>query len=258
MIRTLNFTGRHRITREATRITLHEKSNGLVGFDAELTLGHLDLPADAKIYLEAAFKTTFIRFPWGTVGNINPPNERILTLEQPKLATFRIKIVEAIDNGLGRLLAVGDHIRPEGFQDGVRRRISLFRVNYSNELTKEIWRLSFDDDGPILDLNNMPGINDIVHQETFRALVYPELVRQILKAVLEEGINDEPDSWKVRWLRFAEKQTIEALPPFTDGELDIEHKEWINAVVEGFSKKFKLVENFKKQKQVGGVEPESV
>lgn len=249
-IRTLNFTGRMRILREEALITLQTEPSGAVAFDAKLDLGRLALPGDAKVYIEAAFKTTFMRFEWGTVTQPAPAEDRRLTLlEQPRLTHFRVKVVQSAATGLGRLLAVADRIAPEGLQDGEKRNVSLFRVNYT-KLDHEIWQLGFDDAGPVLELQNMTGIKEIVRQEAFMALVFPELIRQVFKQIFADGIDDvtaDPLSWQARWLKFGEQQARKRLPSLGNDEPDAIHEDWIDDVLKNFGKRLKLVAKFKKR-----------
>lgn len=259
MIRTLNFTGRQRIPREAARITLRLDVGGAVAFDAELSLVGLEFPATAQVFIEAAFKTAFMRFDCGTVGEFAPPaNRRLDRLPQPTLAHFRVKVVEPVVVGPGLLLAVADHIAPEGLKGREQRRVALFRVSYVSEMKDEIWRLDFDDAGPILELQQMTGMKEIARREDFMALVYPEVMRQILKKVLfEDEIDDpqaDPNSWQARWLRFGAQQAGQASPTLDAGVASADHDDWIAEAVVGFSRRLKLVSKFKKRFGSGEVE----
>ncbi len=253
MIGTLNFTGRLGIHREEAQITLRREAGDSVSFDAELDLVRLELPADANVFVEAAFKTTFMRFSWGTVARLSPPDDRLLgKLEQPDLAHFRVKVVESAAKGLGRLLAVADRIRPEGVRDGAKRRVSLLPVDIQKSLADEVWQLDFKDDaGPRLELaQTIQGINHIARQPAFMALVYPEAVRQILERAFKDGY-DHPefdrDSWQSRWVRFGMHHARYAPPRLWDNEIGVEHRDWINDVVAGFSRQLKLVPEYKRR-----------
>ncbi len=261
MIRTLNFTGRRRIPREAARITLRPDVGGAVAFDVELSLDGLELPPTAKVFIEAAFKSAFRRFDCGTVGEFAPPeNRRLDGLPQPLLAHFRVKVVEPAAAGPGLLLAVADHIAPAGLKGRAQQRVALFRVSYESEMKEEIWRLDYDDAGPILELQQMTGMKEIARREDFMALVYPEVMRQILHRVLfVEKIDDpqaDPNSWQARWLRFGAQQAGEASPALDAGVVSPEHEDWIGEAAAGFSRRQKLVSKFKRR--FGGGEAESL
>jgi hypothetical protein len=252
MIRTINFTGRKRISREAARITLRPEAGGAVAFDAELDFNGLALPPKARVYIEAAFKTTFMRFEWGAVAQLTPPDDRRLSrLKQPALAHFRVKVVESTTRGFGRLLAVADHIAPEGTRGGEKHRVSLFRVNLPpTGLADEVWKLGFDLDGPILDLSSqIPGIKDIVRQEAFMALVFPSVVRQVFARIFDDGYDDpnlDVSSWQSRWLRYGYQLVGESHPQLQDSEPNEDHDKWIDSVVTAWCRRQKVVSNFKR------------
>jgi hypothetical protein len=256
MIRTLNFTGRKRIPREAAKITLHRDAELAVAFDAALDFNGLVLPPDARVFVEAAFKTTFIRFDWGTVAKPMPPEDRRLSrLGQPALAHFRVKVVEPVQGRLGRLIAVAFHLAPEGLRGEEKRRVSLFRVNIQpGTLADEVWRLDIDPPdgaGPILELNpQISGIKELTRQEAFMALVFPNIVRQVFARIFGDGNDDatcDRDSWQSRWLRFGGQFAKRPNPPLADGKPEDAHTEWIDEVVSEWSRRQKLVSNFKKR-----------
>ena len=230
-----------------------------MAFDAELFLDGLELPATAQVFIEAAFKTAFVRFNCGTVGKFAlPANRRLDRLPQPQLAHFRVKVVEPAATGPGLLLAVADHIAPTGLEGRKQQRVALFRVSYESEMKDEIWRLDYDDAGPILELQQMTGMKEIARREDFMALVYPEVMRQILRRVLlVDKIDDpqaEPNSWQARWLRFGAQQAGEAAPALDAGIASLEHEEWIGDASASFSRRQKLVSKFKKRFGVGEAE----
>ncbi len=253
MIRSINFTGRRRVPKDRASITLRTLPSGHVAFDADLDLSGLDLPPDAAIFIEAAFKASFMRFAWGSVAAPTPAaDRRLIKLAQPALAHFRVKIVASARHGLGRLLAVGDHIAPEGIRSGLASRVPLFRVSYTAELVDEVWRLSFEDDeGPILELQALAGIKDFVRQEAFGALVFPQVLRLILQRIFDvERVDDvdfQPEAWPARWLKFGAQLSGRAHPALNGDERQAEHDRWIDAVVSGWSRRNKVIPNFKRR-----------
>ena len=243
MLRTLNFTGRKRILRDEAQISLKNDTGGGIIFEAELDFTRLELPLDSQVFIEAFFKTTTERFSWGTVGKNTPPNERQLKrLSQPELASFRVKVVEPNANGFGRLLALADHISPEGLRGVTGRRIPLFRVNLTDGLTDEVWSLDFDESGPILDLNRgILGIKERVKDGPFMGLVFPDVMRKVFHKIRDDGNNDtqeDCDRWEQRWLRFGAKLAGHPYQPQ-------EHDEWINEVIGQWSRQHKIVAKFK-------------
>src|SRR5688572_1332590 len=104
MQRTLNFTGRRRIPRSAARISLRRGEDGAVTFDAELVLTSFGFPAEARVFVEAFFKASFMRFDFGLVAQpMVPEDRRLVRLAQPSLARYRVKIVAPTADGLGML-----------------------------------------------------------------------------------------------------------------------------------------------------------
>lgn len=250
MLRTLNFTGRKKIPREAARISLQREAGGVV-FDAELDLAEFELPPQARVFIEAFFKTAYERFAWGTVSDLTPPDDRRLKrLAQPELANFRVKVVEPSASGAGRLLAVADYIAPEGLQGTGKQRMPLFRVNARDELADEIWRLDFDDSGPILDLNRgVAGIKECVREEAFMALVFPAVMREVFAKIFADACgdsDDDRDGWPARWLRFGVQLANRPLPPSTGDEPSNDRDEWVDEVVIAWSRRQKIVANFKR------------
>lgn len=249
MLRSLNFTGRKRITQDCVNILLYERENGWLAFDADLYLSKHTFPPKAKVFVEANFKATFMRFDWGSVDNLLAPENRYLSkIEQPHLARFKVKVVEPRSDGFGRLLAIADQIRPKDQNSSIKRRTSLFRVSHTKSLEDELWRLDFDDYGPILELNINSGIQEVVKEGLFMGLLFPEIIRQILVRILKDGIsdpNEDKDAWQCQWLHFA-LRFYKKQAPIADDPLTAEQLEWVNEVVSAFSRKNKLVDGFRK------------
>ena len=75
MLRTINYTGRSKITRDEVRITLTDEPGLEPSFDAEFEFLQR-FPDDSAIYVEAWYKETLQRFSFGTVGNVTRPADR--------------------------------------------------------------------------------------------------------------------------------------------------------------------------------------
>ena len=240
MIRSFNYTARQRLSK--THAVIHLRPDGT--FDADLNLTPFELPDAARVYLEAYFKGTLLRFDFGAVGQLRPPADRRLTprLPQPEVALFRLKVVAAEAGRRGLVLASGERILPRLARGGPGARQPLFRTHLQR-LEAEVWRLEFDDDGPILNV-------DPTHRETaradaaFAALVYPDVVRRILGRVL--GEHDDPDTlddWRALWLRFGRQLTGEPNPPREDPAAG---EDWINQVVARFVERHKLLSHYQR------------
>ena len=137
----INSTGRKRINREHVRIMLTEVGGGLAPtFTAEIQLpAELKLSPSAKIYVEPYVKSSSMRFDFGTVGQMSPPTNCVLSdIDAGATILFRVKVVDETEE-VGRILASANGIRPEQDADGDDRR-PLLPVR-SVDLGEEIWRL---------------------------------------------------------------------------------------------------------------------
>lgn len=243
MIRRFNYTGRRRIRRSAVRVRLSEEG-ARRRFDAEIDLEGLDLPREAKLFVEAYHRTAYRRFPFGTVGDPRPPADRSLDGIPVRRPLFRVKVVAAGD-GLARILAAADRIVPEETRRDEDARQSLLPVEYE-DLGDRVWALDLDSDWPRLRLNRrFEGIREAARSgREFVALVYPEVFRAILKRALDEGCFD-PDSddedWGTLWLRFACRELGRPPPPSHGGA---DAADWIDEAVNAFCARARVAPSF--------------
>lgn len=254
MIRKFNYTERQRISKTNAVIRLMPAGDRTT-FEAELTLTQLGLPPEARVYVEAYFKGTVMRFDFGLTGEFRPPADRRLhRFPQPELAFFRVKIVDE-SHRKGLLLASCDRLMPFVAKGGQTNRQTIFRVQ-TVRMENEVWRLRFDDEGPVLELNEgIECIKETARNDVaFAALVYPALVRQVLSHVLLEEKHDDPDTeddWRGLWLRFGKEMSKERPPRHDDEEAVCE---WIDKVITRFSSRHKFLINYRKALRAGDVE----
>ncbi|MCA1733375.1 MAG: hypothetical protein LC732_07195 [Acidobacteria bacterium] len=240
MLRKLNFTERVRIPKEAVHIALR-REGGVLAFDAAISLDRLAVASDAEVWLDAYYRTSFMRFDLGTAGALRPPPDRRLTaIDSGNVVRFRLKVVDPRDR---RILAIADGITVAEREEG-GRRISLLPVNF-RDLGEEVWALDFDDaGGPTLELNSrVDGIQRMATADPkFFALVYPAAIRQILGAILFIERHDpfeEGDEWWTLWIRWAAGI---AGPPPADDDDDLIRRAWIDDVARKFCGDRKVVE----------------
>lgn len=202
----INSTGRKRIRRESIRIRLAEQGNGLPPrFTAEISLDSgLNLDPDARVYLEAYVKSSSMRFDFGTVAAISPPERCVLSdIDAGAYVLFRLKVV-AVGTPAGKVLASADGIRPT--DDSGDKRKSLLPLR-TLDIGEEIWRLEVDkDSGPSLILNSrLPGIADRLKTDLLlQGAIYPEIVRQLAQRILREGgeYDEEDSQWVEDWKKW--------------------------------------------------------
>ena len=239
MKRRLNHTGRQEIAREHVPVTVRPfQGDEVPVFDMELKLASYDFPADARVRVDAWRSNAVQRWDCGTVGDLNLPGdeERVLT-EVPVSAQFRVLVVAG--DGSGLLLGHAPKIQP------VLPRESLLPVRESEDLGAEVWRVDFGDglDRPELLINrSVDGISEVVrHDEVFRALVMPSVLRTILVHIAMVEMQDPADEegpW-AGWFELARAlEPDDELPRITLTSDESERAEvalWIDKVVANFS-----------------------
>ena len=240
MIRRLNFTGRSKIPLKRISMTLLPSGNGhRKAFDAEYDLQGLGLHPDAHVYVEAYNRSQYMRFDCGTVGApVMPANRELTQIDPTARPLFRVKVVDK-SSELARILAVADKIIPIDQTDTEQDRRSLVYVRFV-DLGNRIWELDLDCDWPELQINErIEDRREIARSdEAFQALVYPQVVRQILTKIIDEGSDDEdtdPNDWPSLWLRFARSlPNVGPLPEGTGEAADLEKQNWVDRAVDSF------------------------
>jgi hypothetical protein len=245
MIRRFNYTGRRRISRSRVRIRVAEQGQRR-GFDAELGLDGLGLPAEASIFVEAYHRAAYRRFDFGTVGAPRSPSERWLDGIPVRKPLFRVKVVLG-ENGVARILAAADKVVPEDSDRREEARQSLLPVEY-DDLGDRIWALDLESDWPRLRLNRrFEGIREAARSgPEFLTLVYPEVFRAILAKALDEGRFDpdcDDEDWGTLWLRFACRELGRPRPP---EESDGGAAEWIDEAVNAFCVRTQSASHFER------------
>lgn len=243
MLRKLNFTKRQRIPRQAIDLALRRNVSGVLEFDATLDLSKLALPSDARIFLEASYRSSYMRFDFGTVGALRTPESRTLDeIFSDNTVHFRLKVVDQSAE-VGRLLAVADEITLSAIEEGSGDTVPLLPVNFT-DLGNRIWNVDFSGaTGPLLELNR--NVEEIAHiarrDDRFFALVYPAAVKEILTYILvvERFEGDEEGEWWSDWLRWA-RQFSEAETP-RDAD---EARQWIEDVVSTFAARHQCLQRF--------------
>lgn len=239
MIRRLNFTGRRSIARRRITIRLHASAHGAYGFSADYDLAGLGFPADASVLVEAYNALSYMRFDFGTVGARRDPDDLQLWEVTPRpLPRFRLKVVDR-SGSTGLLLGVADRIVALREEQDPGERQPLLPVDFC-DLGERVWRLDLSD-WPVLELNQrIDGIVDEARTgDGFLALVYPEVVRQILYAIVIEQEQTDPDfddsEWTSLWLRYVCALPGVSRPP---GGMSLharaEREAWLEETVQAF------------------------
>lgn len=245
MIRKFNYTGRKKIRRSGVRVDILRDPEDRRFFNASLTLDDLRMPAAACIYVEAYHRTAYQRFDFGTIGRKAIPEDRYLS-NFPTTVTplFRVKVVDRTQ-AHGRILAAIDQVRPESVDDLPSGSQSLLHVEYG-DLGHRIWELDLDGDWPVLRLNQSAGEIGLIAggDDRFLALVYPEILRQLLSRIILVEEHTDPDcddDWPSLWLKLGVSLTGRPVPSI--GEKN-DQQGWIESAVEVFCMTHRVLERF--------------
>lgn len=259
MPRSINYTGRQRIVQSRADIEVYEKS-GRRYFDlVSLDLEGMNISEDAKIYIEPYFKSSFKRFHFGTVGNIESPEDRSLEeLPDSGIIHFRIKITDESGKH-GMLLAFARRIAPRGLEEVKKANRCILPVN-PVDTGPSVWRLSFNPDygRPTLEISNKLhdyniDYREVVRSPEFLTLVYPAVVKEIAHkiAFFEDDYEAEGDQWQSLWLKFFYKTLcVDEKPVRTEDNQD-ELDNWVDEVEKGFCRKLKIQQKFISERVTG-------
>ena len=215
------------------RIDLRREADGTLAFDPQLDLVGIRAPRDARVYIEAQYRSSYMRFDCGSLAApLTPQNRRLDDIDSGRIVRFRVKVVDH-SSGARHIVAASDDITVACDAGASASRLSLLPVNF-DDLGDEIWRIHFEADQPILELNNR--IDDIEqlarHDSRFFALVYPAAVREVLTHFLlveRWDENDEGGDTPELWIRWARGMIDEALPADPD-----DRRAWIAGVIVAF------------------------
>ena len=251
MIRRYNYTGRKAIKRSHANVLIEDDP---LRFQAALTLGDYDLPADAKIFVEAYRRTNWMRFEFGTVGNVQAPgNLRLSEFDTHEGLLFRVRVT-ATANPKGRLLAEADQISPvHSKESDEETRESLLPIQ-PEDLGERVFRIDFTD-RPILLINNQFGDwRALARSPAFVCIAFPQAVQEILTRVLWiERCYETEDAadWKAQWLKFASLIPGSSEPPGEEDENRFD--DWINEAVAAFTRRHGM-KNYFNMSWSGGTE----
>jgi len=250
MIRKFNYTGRKKIKRSAVRIELLRDGQNRRCFNIDLQLADLLLPDNARVYVEAYHRSGYQRYDFGTLGDVKiPADRRLRNFSESARPLFRVKVVDRAASQ-GRILAAVDKIRPASVDDISAGSQSLLFVEY-DDLGSMVWQLDLDGDWPVLRLNRRGEEIGLAASSDYRflSLVYPEVLRQILRRIVIEDQHTDPhcdDDWPSLWLQMACRLPGMTAPPPASKP---DQHAWVEKAVESFCADCRMLEKFNKSMQ---------
>lgn len=246
MIKRVNFTGRRRIAR--SHVSIEVIDGDPRSFDAQIDLSGVDLPEDAAVVLEAtcAGSNSILRFEWGIVAALSPPEARTLNDLTGQNVFFSLKVIDRSEK-FGRILGLAENIRPmKGGNKTATGRRGILPVEQT-DLGEELWRLDFRSEDVFLLVNErIPDLADRVRFDPgVFALIYPGIIREVLMHAFAEDVDpaEDDESWAALWLKFGARLHIDNSPPPLNEAME-EQNEWISDVVAGFCQDHTLRDKF--------------
>jgi hypothetical protein len=249
MRKRINFTGRKKIPQHS--VSIRSDGNHPPSFSATWDANDWGISPNGRVYIEAysSGQYSVMRFPWGTVQDPLAPKDTRLTEIPGDHIGFDFKVVDESEH-IGRLIAVARNIRLRNGEDDTAGRQSILPVN-AVDLGEQVWRLSFRHNRPWLEVNNrIPGIKELITgDEQFFALVYPQVVRQVLLQILiiDGDISDPDESvedWRCHWLRWGRHwHPDKSSPAVFKGDRESQ-VDWIEEVVQSFCQRHLVSQKF--------------
>jgi len=258
MKRSFNYTDRKRIKRESVILRLKKIENQPLLCDIDLRLDGYGLPPDAALYLEVFDRFDYKRIALGEVSSFQPLTREIGEFLSEDALRFRVKAVDEKE-AHGRILALVAGIATK---DPMPPNSLLYFKPY--DLADIVYDLEHSTaEQPILRVNNRLDI-DIMdmakHNAMFHALVFPAVVKDILRQILfiDKIDETEGDAWQNDWLRFVVRvcQMREPHVPAdlnSEGQLENEEElsEWIDEAAQAVCRHNSFLESFERSYKEG-------
>lgn len=227
-----NYTNRNPIEQQNVEIQLVFGGEH-VSFIPKVNFGNYEYPSTAHAYIEVFRKSQLVRFDFGPMSTPHLlENPNLDEFGEPMGLLFRVKVINPDTKDI---LALSKPVRagndPGGSADSI---LPLARLPEDCNL---LWKLDFDD-GPVLYINKNLD-TQVTRKDYFIALVYPEVMRQVLSYAFLYHFGED-NEWAEKWKRFACE--IRHAPPFPNIPENSDHKltedqeeeirKWIDAAVE--------------------------
>lgn len=246
MKRSINSTGRQRITHNMVSFRINRSASGLpLSFDADLNgLSELALPPSARVSVEPFFGHSSMRFEFGTIGALVTPTSTLLDeIDIGGEVSFRVKVIDDNPGHLGRLLASGDRFS-EGPLSGPEQGLLPLLPVKPEWLEERIWDVSTSDGNrPYLLINSrIPGLAARIQSDPLlRGSILVEAFRKVLSAMVDSH-EGEGLAWFADWKKFLNDVLGVPYPEDLDPEEGdtSEQQEFIQEALKAFSNKFRF------------------
>lgn len=233
--RRLNSTGRKRITRDHVSIELSSPLDtfSFPSATAVIDLAGLNLEPNARVVLEAYFRSSSMRFRCGTVDKLAVPKPMVLTdIDRGGAIRFRLLVIAPDESG--RILASAEGLKPLQKSDTPDREPLLGLRE--TDIGEELWRVDLDDrNGPLLVINSrVPSLaTQLRTQSLIQGLILPHALREVLRNLPPEGEEDDDHDWGGNWRKFLAELEVSVEPE--DPNDDEAREEWVQEAIERFT-----------------------
>ncbi len=242
-MRKYNYTGRKRINRTDIILAVPvEKNSKNIFFEFDINESMIGIyNPDSNLVVEAYYRSSYMRFEYGKIGDIKPPPQRYLTaFKDPELIKFRVKVLS--QNGMIEGLA--DRIKPDSEDDETHQESILNVAN--RDLNCAIWRMEFSDDdtNPLLLIDIGIDKTHLNHNIELKTSIIPHAFQQILTEIIFFSSDDFDfttdnldNDWRSRWWLYCEDLDRKLTSEELDEMDEVEKKDWIDETVACFSRK---------------------
>lgn len=244
MIRKYNYTKRKKITHDRIRITLLNTEP--LSFTIDLiNLDGLELNGDWKLYLEAYYNSSKLRYDCGTINNNEINTARSLegigrSFNDDSNVLFRLLVV---DDDSKMIMAIAKKLRPNKFDSNSNK--SIFHVDWNQDLSQELYKVTFEQDYPVLMINSKVknGRSLFESNPYLKMIILSTAVRIVALKIIETKDAIDEGSWQDEWLSYIEKVLSVSCKEVRDGTTD-EYLEWVDLVVSKFCRKYRVLDRF--------------
>jgi hypothetical protein len=235
MKKKINYTGRKKIKKQDFAVTINRKDTVAVDFNVSFKLKDYAFPDNAKVFVEAFRHNELKRFDFGTVQDIKKIDTDISELSRKDTLLFNLKIVDD-QNDKGKIIGYIKSVKPidEGYD-----RSSILDVEFCEFSDNLIWKIAYDEGGPILQINTkITNIQYLITDHPFFFFnVYPAVIKEIMyqiKYIDNAEIEDNEYEWHDSWIKMAEKYSNRKYNKNIDSD---DYDSFIEEFVAGFANK---------------------
>ena len=199
-----NFTGRKRVLEADAKIHVVKDASPLkVVLEQTFSTRHL-YDNDDVVMLEAIRRTKLRRFTLGSIGGLRTSE----SAEFPDFPSgeevyYRLRIV---DPATHRLKGLAKTLKDADREQKPTDVESLLPVAFSQPddgLGNRFWMVNYDDKGPVLIISSKKfSSNEPVRSPEFKALVLPEVLREILTHAFIHSVPEGYPEWAENWKTF--------------------------------------------------------